>query len=355
FQISGSTESLSTVETLQLVEEEAGRIRDSEVSDEELRVSKDAVQNSFVFHFDTRAKTLGRLMSYEYYGYPKDFLFQYQKGIAAVTKADVLRVARERLNPKDFVIVAVGNPKDFGKPLSTLGRPVSDIDLSIPEPKKEVAKADAASLARGKQLLAKVQDAVGGAAKLAAIKDTMQVAEVQLDASMGGTKIKQVNRWAQPGIFRQEVELPFGKVTSFSDGKTGWMAVPNQGDRPLPAAQLKQVQGEIFRNYFTLLLSDRNPDRTVNYAGAGVLEISDKDGNSTRLTVDEATGMPQKETYAGPQGPLEETWSNFKEVGGVKAPHQISVTTGGRKFADAVILELSVNTGATAEQLSKRP
>ncbi len=32
-------------------------------------------------------------MMYQYYGYPKDFIFQYQKAIAAVTKADVLRVA----------------------------------------------------------------------------------------------------------------------------------------------------------------------------------------------------------------------------------------------------------------------
>ena len=42
--------------------------------------------NSFVFFFDSPAKTLNRVMSYEYFGYPKDFLFQYQKAIAAVTR-----------------------------------------------------------------------------------------------------------------------------------------------------------------------------------------------------------------------------------------------------------------------------
>jgi len=51
-----------------------------------------------------------------------------------VTQADVLRVAREYLRPQDFTIVAVGNPAEFGKPLSTLGLPIRPIDLSIPEP-----------------------------------------------------------------------------------------------------------------------------------------------------------------------------------------------------------------------------
>jgi zinc protease len=72
------------------------------------------------------------VLTYEYYGYPKDFIEQYQNALAAVTKADVLRVARERLKPAAFTIVTVGNPKDFGKPLQSLGGPVTSIDLTIP-------------------------------------------------------------------------------------------------------------------------------------------------------------------------------------------------------------------------------
>ena len=81
--------------------------------------------------FDSPAKTLNRVMRYEYFGYPKDFLFQYQKAISAVTRADVLRVAKERFVPENLAIVAVGNSKEFGKPLSTLGK-VNIIDLTIP-------------------------------------------------------------------------------------------------------------------------------------------------------------------------------------------------------------------------------
>ena len=101
-------------------------------------------------------------MRYEYYGYPKDFLFQYQKAIQGVTRADVLRVAKERFLPENLSIVAVGNPKEFGKPLSTLGK-VNILDLTIPEPKSDAPKSDPAMMNRAKALLQRAQQAMGGA------------------------------------------------------------------------------------------------------------------------------------------------------------------------------------------------
>ena len=135
FEISGSTKLKSTVETIRTIEQELTKLRGGEVSDEELNTAKDTVLNSFVFYFDTPAKTLNRIVTYEYYGYPRDFIFRYQKAIGTVTKADVLRVSREYLKPENLTIVAVGNPKEFGQPLSSLGMPVHPIDLTIPEPK----------------------------------------------------------------------------------------------------------------------------------------------------------------------------------------------------------------------------
>src|SRR5208282_3545771 len=149
--------------------------------------------------------------------------------------------AKQYLRPADLAIVAVGNPKDFGKPLETLGK-VTPIDLTIPEPKKEETKTDPETLEKGKQLLQKAQQAVGGADKLAGITDTLVTAEVQIDPGMGGLKLKQTNHWLAPGLFRQEVEAPFGKLSSYTDGKSGWIKTP-QGDGALMGPMLKQAQG----------------------------------------------------------------------------------------------------------------
>src|SRR5436190_5459688 len=225
FRIGGSTKSMTTVETVEAIRAELDKLRTTEVTEKELDEAKQAVLNSFVFFFDSPAKTLNRVMRYEYFGYPKDFLFQYQKAITAVTRADVLRAAKEHIHPEELAIVTVGNPKEFGKPLATLGK-VNELDLTIPEPKQELAKADAASLARGKQLLQRAQQAMGGADKLVAVKDATYTAEIVLEAAAGGIKIRQVTMYLAPDRLRQEQDLPVGKIIASTDRKTGWMATP---------------------------------------------------------------------------------------------------------------------------------
>ena len=130
FQIDGSTKSASTTDAILAIKAEVEKMRAAEVSERELEEAKQGVLNSFVFFFDSPAKTLNRVMRYEYYGYPKDFLFEYQKAIAAVTRADVLRAAKEHFLPQNLTIVAIGNSKEMGKPLSALGA-VTPLDLTI--------------------------------------------------------------------------------------------------------------------------------------------------------------------------------------------------------------------------------
>jgi hypothetical protein len=357
FEISGGTKSLSTVETFQAIQEEVDRIRTSEVTEEELKTAKDTALNSLVFAYDTRAKTLARMLTYEYYGYPPDFIEQYQKALEAVTRADVLRVAKEHLNPAAFTTVAVGNPDDFGRPLDTLGAPVHMIDLTIPQETPEAAKGDAASLEKGKRLLARAQQAVGGAGPLAAVKDYIRSYDLQVEPSAGGMLMKETDRWIAPNYFRQDTALP--KISVFCDGKAGWFAA-SQGSGPLAGAQLKQVQGDLFRLYFRLLLSDRIAGRTVNALDDNTVEISDTGGAIARLELNAETGLPQRLLYevaraSGPPIPAEEVWADFQEIAGVKVPQKITIAQGGRKFAEVKLTGCKVNSGIQLQELQKRP
>jgi zinc protease len=359
FQISGGTKSLSTVETFKAIREEVDRIRASEVTEEELKTAKDTALNSLVFAYDTRAKTLGRMLTYAYYGYPPDFIQQYQKALEAVTRADVLRVAKAHLDPAAFTTVAVGNPDDFGQPLDTLGAPVNTIDLTIPPEKLEAAKADAAGIEKGKQLLARAQQAVGGAGPLAAVKDYVQSFEFQVESSAGGMLVKETDRWIAPAYLRQDTELPSGKISAFCDGRVGWVSTP-QGWGPLAGPQLKQVQSDLFRLYFRLLLSDRIEGRTVNALDDHTIEIADTAGQTARLEFDAGTGLPQRVIYeiaraGGLPIAAEETWSDFQEIAGVKVPRTITVMQGGRKYAEMKVNDFKVNSGIQLEAIQKRP
>jgi zinc protease len=354
FRISGSTQSLHTVDTLKTVREELEKFRSVEVTDEELKTAKDTVLNGFVFHFDRPSKTLNRLVLYEYFGYPRDFLFQYQKAIAAVTKADILRVAQKYFKVSDLTYVAAGNPKDFGTPLSVLGLPVQNIDLTIPEPKQEAAKVDPASLEKGKGLLQHVQQALGGADKLAAVKDLVYHGEAGIETPGATMKVKQTNSYLAPSSLRQDLELPFAKQSVYSDGTTGWLSTP-QGMMGMTPAVLKQIRGEVFRQIPPLAMSDRDADRMVSYAGEGAIEISVKDGESVRLEVDPKTNLPLKIIYDSGQGPVEQTYSDWRDVNGIRLPFGWTIMQGGKKFASVTVTDYKVNSGLTKEEISKKP
>jgi zinc protease len=359
FRIGGSTKSMTTVETVQAIREEVEKLRSTEVTEKELEEAKQAVLNSFVFFFDSPSKTLNRVMRYEYFGYPKDFLFQYQKAVAGVTRADVLRVARAHIHPEELAIVMVGNPKEFGKPLTTLGK-VTELDLTIPEPKQELSKSDAGSLARGKQMLVRAQQAMGGAEKLAAVKDATYTAELALEQAAGGFKVKQVSMYLAPDQLRQEQELPFGKIIAYTDGKSGWVATP-QGVQPMPAELLKQAQGETFREPYALMLSDRNSSCTVNAIGDNAVEIATASGSlRVRVDFDPTTGLPAREVYTEPGqngAPAETTdiFSDWREVAGIKLPYKAIQLENGMKMLEVAISEYKINSGLTAAELSKRP
>lgn len=363
FQIGGSTKSASTTEAIKASLAELQKIRATEVTKDELDMAKQSVVNSFVFNFDTPAKTLQRLVIYDYYGYPKDFIYQYRKAVLAVTPADILRVAHERVDPKQLTLVAVGNPKEFGEPLTALGMPVSDLDISIPEPKTQTTSqagpADAQAIEKGRALLKQVQSAAGGAEKLGAVKDMRQALNMQFVATQGGLKSSQVNYWVSPGMFRQENTLPFGKVVAYSDGKTGWLYSP-QGAMPLGGPQLKQVQGEIFRNYVGLLQSDRHPDRTVTSSAPDTLTITNQDGESVEVKIDPATRLISSESYkqvqpAGVPSEVTIALSDFKDVDGIKMPFKITLSQGDKKVAEAVVSEYQLNSGVKPEDLAKQP
>jgi zinc protease len=359
FRIEGSTKSQSTTETLEATRVELDKMRSAEVTPRELDEAKEGVLNSFVFNFDSPAKTLNRVMRYEYYGYPKDFLFQYQKAIAAVTRADVLRVSKEHFLPENLAIVAVGNPKEFGKPLSALGK-VNVLDLTIPEPKSDkapTANADPAAVERGRAMLKRAQEAMGGADKLAGVKDVTESAEMTMSPAAGGMKMKQQIRWVAPGLFRQDQVLPIGTIVAYSDGKTGWLAMP-QGVMPMTPQVLKQAQGEIFREAVSLLLSDRDASRTVTAAGPKSVDISAADGQSVRLEFDDASGLPSRMVYkeaAMGGAEVTETLSDWREADGIKMPFKVLMEQNGQKVGDVAISEIKINTGIKPEDLSKRP
>lgn len=135
FVAGGQTRSDGTVPFIKGVRSEIERLQTTPVTQKELDYAKDQVLNSFVFNFQDPGQTLSRLMRYEYYGYPADFLFRYQKAVKATTIKDVQRVAQKYLQPNKIVTLVVGNASAIKPPLTSLSDNVTSVDITIPRQK----------------------------------------------------------------------------------------------------------------------------------------------------------------------------------------------------------------------------
>jgi zinc protease len=128
-----STKTQTTGASIDALLEEARRMTSAPPTEEEVAKGKQALLNSFIFQADSKRKILSHQLTYEFFGYPLDWLTRYRAGVEAVTAAQVRAAAAKYLHPEQFAIVVVGPAKGTDKPLSTYGT-VTPVDVTIARP-----------------------------------------------------------------------------------------------------------------------------------------------------------------------------------------------------------------------------
>jgi zinc protease len=109
FWINLQTRTETTNQAVNGVLAEMKAIREAPVSDQELADAKAFLMGSFPLRLDSTAKLAQVLAQVEFYGLGFDYFSQYPKWIDRVTKEDVLRVAKQYLDPQHYALVVVGN------------------------------------------------------------------------------------------------------------------------------------------------------------------------------------------------------------------------------------------------------
>jgi zinc protease len=104
------------------------RIRDEAVPQAELDQAKSFLVSSFPNTLETPGQVAGRIAGARLLGLPASSVTEYPQRIAAVTAADVQRVARRYLNPDRATIVVVGDASQILERVRAIA-PVTVLDL----------------------------------------------------------------------------------------------------------------------------------------------------------------------------------------------------------------------------------
>lgn len=109
FWVNLQTRTETTNQAISGVLAEIKAIREAPVSDQELAEAKSFLMGSFPLRLDSTAKLAQVLAQVEFFGLGFEYFTQYPKWIDRVSKEDVLRVAKQYLDPQHYALVVVGN------------------------------------------------------------------------------------------------------------------------------------------------------------------------------------------------------------------------------------------------------
>jgi zinc protease len=99
---------------------EVRAMRDTDVTDKELADTRDEIIKGFPARFATATQVAGQYAALAAHGLPDAELETFTKKIAAVTKADVRRMAQKYLVPERLSIVVVGDRKSHEEALKKI-------------------------------------------------------------------------------------------------------------------------------------------------------------------------------------------------------------------------------------------
>jgi zinc protease len=350
-QISLGTKSQSTVESIQATDQDIEDLSKQPITADEIQRAKDAILNAFVFRLDSPDKILAERMTYEFYGYPPDWLDKYQSEIKKVTAADVNRVAAKYLHKDQLAVLVVGNTKEFDKPLSSLG-PVKQVDITIPSPSGGTEESKpAASNPEGKALVQKVASAMGGLPKLQSVK-SMHVNIQESDSGNPPSSVEVYLRF--PDSMHVDMQIPQGTLTIVTSPNAAFMSLPGMGSRNMPPAQKTEMMSQMHHDL--VYVAQHADDPAFTFTAAGTEKIGDVDaaildvGGAipwVRWYIDPANGHILREKYKGMgQGGSfdgESDLSDWRTADGLTLPYKHENKQNGKQTSTAEFKKIEVN------------
>ncbi|MGB1032380.1 MAG: M16 family metallopeptidase, partial [Flavobacteriales bacterium] len=315
---------------------EIDRLTNEMVEDTTLQFIKNNMNGSFARSLES-PQTIARFaLNIERYGLPKDYYSSYLTKLAAVSKEDILRVAKQYLKPQNAYITVVGNKDEVADKLARFSYDGEVKFLNIYGGDYVDLKAAPEGMVAADVVNAYI-NAIGGADKIGKVKTLTQVGEM----AMGPMSVEMTQKLVTGEKFYMSIaQGPMVFSETVYDGKKGSNSQMGQS-APMTPEELEEMKMR------TDLVAELTPEKygiTNTLKGIGihndeevyVVESVDAYESVTTEYYSIATGLKVRSasTESTPEGDivLSTEFADYREVKGVKFPFQVTQMAGPQTF-----------------------
>jgi hypothetical protein len=213
------------------------------------------------------------------------------------------------------------------------------------------------------ELFLQMQKALGGAEKIAAIRDFDQLSEAEtFDPNGAPVRVQKRVRWVKPNHLRVDQVGRFDTYVLYFDGTSGWEILPDGAMTDLKDGELEFARKYLANFQVRLWLADRLPGYTITSRSANEIHISFQDdpGKQVAFTLDPVSFLPVKDasiSLGNPDQPMpiEHEFRQWTTVQNVRFPKELWIIQDGRRLGIIRTQRIDLNTGINPQELSIRP
>jgi predicted Zn-dependent peptidase len=328
--------------------DELHRIRNEQVSSEELENAKAKYTGDFVLALERPSTIAQYALNIETDNLPQDFYQTYLKKINAVTAEDIQRVAQKYYLADNARIVVVGKGSEVAEKLENLTYNGKDIPVKyFDKYANAIEKPNYNKSVDPSMTASKVFDeyikAVGGEDAVENIESVYMIAQAELQ----GQKMDLETKVTSSGKSSTEVSMA-GNVMQrqIFNGVTGFVAARGQ---EIPFTEEQVIAAKAEAHPFPEMIAENATLEGIEDVDGQEAYAVKMDENTTNYYSKE-TGLKIKQVKTAKQGPqtvtIPITYSDYREVEGVKFPFILSQSMGPMTL-NFEVSEIMVNEGVT--------
>ena len=349
-RFTASTEVRNSVTDSTVVEilGEMRRLINEPVEEETLQLVKNFMNGSFARSLESPRTIANFALNIKRYNLPEDYYATYLEKLHAVTVSDIQAMAAKYLKPDNAIIVVAGNRDDVIDNLKKFSAN-GEVELYDAFGRKVEGPRAVSGEVTAQNVIEAYVAAIGGAAKLKAVKDVT----MNMSANIQGMTIEAVNKQKAPDMFYSALSMG-GNVMQKQvfDGTRGRISAMGQSQEITgdDLTELK-LQAALFPEL-------RYAELGYTLELAGIEQIDGQDAYRVRFT--SPTGSVRNEFFSletglrissqvnqeTPMGSMTmvTNFSDYREVNGVMYPFSIKQQVGPQML-DMKVNSIEVNTG----------